>query len=206
MVVGVDVGLKHPAVTSQRNFLGKKHWKEIERKYFRIRRKLQSKGTKSARKHLKKLSGRLKRFRRDCDHVLSKRIVQAVSTGTTIVIENLTEIRNHARTRKKTEIARRLHSWSFAQFRFFLSYKAQERGMKLVAIDPRYTSQTCSKCGYVHQSNRKSQSLFLCDVCGYQLNADLNASYNIRDKHLASLGRSLAGASQSIGVTSQPKG
>jgi putative transposase len=55
--VGVDLGLTHPAVTSNRQFLGKKHWKEVDRKYFRIQRALQAKGTKSARKHLRKLSG-----------------------------------------------------------------------------------------------------------------------------------------------------
>jgi hypothetical protein len=56
-VVGTDLGQKRPAVTSQRKFLGKRHWAEIDRKYFRIRRKLQSKGTKSAKRHLKKLAG-----------------------------------------------------------------------------------------------------------------------------------------------------
>jgi putative transposase len=205
-VIGVDVGLTHPAVTSARKFLGKKPWKEVDRRYFRIKRALQSKGTKSAKRHLKKLSGRLRRFRRDCDHVLSKRIVQSATSGTTIVLEDLTEIRNRTKIRKKTATARRLHSWSFAQFRVFLSYKAQEARMKVVAIDPRHTSQTCSKCGYVHRSNRQSQSLFLCKKCAYQLNADLNASINIRDKHLASVGTSFAGAGQSMPVSSQPLG
>ncbi len=78
--------------------------------------------------------------------------------------------------------------------------------MKVVAIDPRHTSQTCSKCGFQHRSNRKSQSLFLCRECSYQLNADLNASYNIRDKHLASFGIALAGGPQSIGLSQPPSG
>jgi transposase len=65
--------------------------------------------------------------------------------------------------------------------------------MRVVAIDPRHTSQTCSKCGYQSRSNRKTQALFLCKACGYQLNADLNAAYNIRSKHLASVGIALAG-------------
>ena len=37
------------------------------------------------------------------------------------------------------------------------------------------------------RSNRKSQSLFLCKGCGYSLNADLNACYNIRDRYKTSL-------------------
>lgn len=193
-VVGVDLGLNRPAVTSQRHFLGKKHWKEVDRRRFRLRRALQSKGTKSARRHLRKLSGQSQRFHRDCDHVLSKRIIQNSLPGSTIVIENLKNIRTTSKIRKKGETKRRLHSWSFAQFHTFLAYKAQEKGIQVVKIDPRHTSQTCSRCGHQHRSNRKSQSLFLCKQCGYCLNADLNAAYNIRQKHLASLGISLAGA------------
>jgi IS605 OrfB family transposase len=201
-VIGVDLGLNHPAVTSQRKFLGSKHWKEVDRRNFRLKRALQSKGTKSAKRHLKKLAGRQLRFRRDCDHVLSKRIIQSATPGTTIVIENLTEIRSRARQRKG-EGQRRLHSWSFRQFRSFLSYKAEEAGMKVVAIDPRHTSQTCSRCGFQSRSNRTKQSRFLCRSCAYQLNADLNASYNIRHKHLASLGIALAGGPPSIGLAYQ---
>ena len=201
-VIGVDLGLNHPAVTSNRQFLGSNHWKEIDRRYFRLKRALQSKGTKSAKRHLKKLANKQQRFHRDCDHVLAKRIVQSATPGTTIVIENLTEIRSRARA-KKGEGQRRLHSWSFAQMRSFLSYKAEEAGMQVVAIDPRHTSQTCSRCGFQHRSNRKSQSLFLCRSCSYRLNADLNASYNIRAKHLASLGISLASGPLSTGLSSQ---
>ncbi|MDO8751585.1 MAG: transposase, partial [Dehalococcoidia bacterium] len=202
-VVGVDLGLNHPAVTSSRQFLGKRHWKEVDRRYFRIKRSLQSKGSKSAKRHLRKLAGKQLRFHRDCDHVLSRRIVQSATTGATIVIENLTEIRNRVKARHG-EGQRRLHSWSFAQFRSFLGYKAQEAGMAVVAIDPRHTSQTCSRCGFQYRHNRKSQSLFLCRSCGYQLNADLNASYNIRNKHLAGLGMTLAGVLPSTSISSHP--
>ena len=201
-VIGVDLGITHPAVTSKRRFWGGRNWKEINRRIFRIRRKLQSKGTKSAKRHLKKLSGRLQRFRRDCDHVLSKRIVQSIGAGATIVIENLTEIRNTT-NQSGREIRRRLHSWSFAQVRSFLEYKAEERGMRVVAIDPRHTSQTCNRCGYQSRSNRRTQALFLCKQCVYSLNADLNASYNIRDKHLATLGIAKGSGLLSYSLSSQ---
>ena len=61
-VIGVDLGLNHPAVTSTRQFLGNSQWKEIDRKHFRLKRKLQSKGTKSAKRHLKKLSKKQTQF------------------------------------------------------------------------------------------------------------------------------------------------
>ncbi|MEI6047188.1 MAG: transposase, partial [Chloroflexota bacterium] len=125
--VGIDLGLNHPAVTSNRKFLGKRRWKEVIQRFFRMKRKLQSCGTKSAKRHLRKLSGKVQRFRKDCDHVLSKRTVQSCSTGATIVIEDLTEIRDTTEQRNR-ESRRRLHSWSFAQFRFFLDYKAEAAG------------------------------------------------------------------------------
>src|SRR5437868_1013537 len=96
-VVGVDLGLNRPAVTSNRHFLGSRHWKEVDRRRFRLKRKLQSKGTKSAKRHLKKLAGRAVRFHRDCDHVLSKRIVENTPPGSTVVLENLTNIRQNSK-------------------------------------------------------------------------------------------------------------
>ena len=116
--------------------------------------------------------------------------------------EDLKEIRSTTKMRKG-ETRRRLHSWSFSQFQSFLYYKAEELGQRVVMIDPRYTSQTCSRCDYRDKKNRKTQSTFLCLECGYELNADLNASYNIRNKHLASIGISDASAPQSIGVSCQ---
>jgi IS605 OrfB family transposase len=207
-IIGVDLGLNRPAVTSNKHFLGERQWKEQERRIFRLRRKLQAKGTKSAKRHLKKLSGKLLRQRKDHDHVLSKRIVQHASPGSTIVLENLTYIRERAKLRH-AEGQRRLHSWSFAQFHRFLSYKAQEQGIKVVKVDPRHTSQTCSKCGYQHRSNRRSQSLFLCRHCDYQVHADFNASLNIRNKYVASLadfGTSFVGGSPSSGLLHHPVG
>jgi putative transposase len=208
-VVGVDLGLNRPAVTSTKHFLGERRWKEQDRRIFRLRRTLQAKGTRSAKRHLKKLSGKLLRQRRDHDHVLSKRIVQHTAPGSTIVVENLTHIRSRARMKKQTETHRRLHSWSFAQFQSFLSYKAQERGIQVVKVDPRHTSQTCSHCGHQARNNRRSQSLFLCRQCGYCLNADYNAAKNIRNKYLASLadfGTSLVGGSPSCGLSCPPLG
>ena len=76
--VGVDLGIVSPATDCRGTFYGDKHWKQVEDRIFQLRCRLQSKGTKSAKRHLKKLSGRQKRFRRDCDHVLAKRLVQSV--------------------------------------------------------------------------------------------------------------------------------
>lgn len=200
-VVGVDLGLNRPAVTSSAKFFGKRHWREVERRYFRLRRSLQSKGTKSAKRHLKKLSGKVNRFRRDCDHVLSRRIVDSVEPGTVIVLENLVNIRKGTKQRGR-QSRRRMHSWSFAQLRSFLSYKSQDKGCFVAGIDPRHTSQRCFKCGYTARNNRRSQSLFKCSECGYTVNADLNGARNIAWKYLVSVGMTDVGGPPSTGLSS----
>jgi putative transposase len=65
------------------------------------------------------------------------------------------------------------------EFKRQLEYKLKWRNGKLIQIDPKYTSQTCSKCGYIHKENRKSQAIFECLACGYKDNADVNAAKNI---------------------------
>jgi IS605 OrfB family transposase len=183
-VVGVDLGIATPAVDSNGNKYGSDYWKQVEDRIFQLRRRLQSKGTKSAKRHLKKLSGRQKRFRKDCDHVLSKRLVQSVRSGATLVFEDLTNIRGRAKMKKAQR--RRLHGWSFAQFQAFVTYKAEARGIKVGFVDPRYTSQKCSQCGHIERGNRPSQVEFRCKKCGFECHADYNASMNIREDFLKS--------------------
>ncbi|HEY3078854.1 MAG TPA: transposase [Chloroflexota bacterium] len=186
-VVGVDLGLTRPAVTSTKRFLGARRWKAIEGRYFRLMRGLDSKGTPSALRHLRRLKGTRARFRRDCDHVLSRRVVQSVEPGTTIVVENLTDIR--ARTTQRGRASRRrLHSWSFAQLRAFLVYKAEAAGCLVVGVDPRHTSQRCPRCGHTARANRRGQARFVCRACGYELNADLVGAVNIAEKYRVGAG------------------
>ena len=181
-VIGVDLGIAQPAVTSNGKFLGKKRWRDVEAKRFRLRRALQQSGSKSAKRHLRKMGRKQQRFRRDCDHVLSKQIVAATPPGATIIIENLTNIRARVKTRQGAQ-SRRLHGWSFDQCRQFLTYKAEERGSTVAGVDPRHTSQTCHVCGHVARTNRRSRSLFCCRSCGYSAHADFNASVNIAAKY-----------------------
>lgn len=185
-VLGIDLGVNRPAVTSNNKFLGEKRWKNNANKLFNLRRALQAKGTKSAKRHLRKLRRKENRFRKDCDHVISRRIVDAAPSGSTVVLEDLTDIRDRVKGKKKQK--RRLHSWSFSQLQQFIEYKALEKGISVCYVDPRYTSQKCSKCGHIDKKNRESQSWFNCKKCGFQHNADLNAAKTIRLNYLASKG------------------
>jgi len=201
--IGVDLGMTRPAVSSDNRFHGDKHMKEVVKRIFRLRRELQAKGTKSAKRHLRSLAGREQRFRRDCDHVISSSIVRDMDAGTTIVLENLTNIRNRVKV-YHGEASRRLHSWSFLQLKSFIEYKAEAAGCAVAMIDPRKTSQRCSRCGNISRGNRRTQSSFICRECDFHLNADLNASRNIRDKLLVGWGISPSDALLSTSVSSHP--
>ena len=198
-VIGVDLGINRPAVTSNNCFLGWRRWKAVEGRYFKLVRALQKKGTKSAKRHLRKTKRRRARFRKDADHVLSKQIVAAAEPGSTIVLENLKDMRKRMQAKRRTKTKRRMHSWPFASLKTKVEYKAEERGCTVVAVDPRHTSQKCSCCGHTARNNRRSQSDFWCRQCHVRLNADLNAARNIAAKYHTGGGRSPAG-----GLRNQP--
>jgi putative transposase len=181
-IVGIDRGIKKIAVTSENQFFGGGNIKKVSMRYEKIRSALQSRGSKSAKRHLQKISKKENRFRTDTNHVITKQIIESLDSGNTIALEDLSGIRQGARLRKKQR--KDLHKWNFFQFEQFLTYKAAARGITVEYVDARYTSQKCSVCGYISRSNRQSQAVFKCKHCGFSLNADLNASRNIRQNHL----------------------
>ncbi|MFF1567887.1 RNA-guided endonuclease InsQ/TnpB family protein [Streptomyces sp. NPDC058293] len=176
--LGVDLGIVNIAATSD----GDRHCgRQINRKReqdHKLRRKLQKKGTKSAKRRAKKHAGKEARRAKDINHKISKRIVaEAERTGRGIVLEELTGIRERARLRKPQRTT--LHSWPFAQLGSFIAYKAKRAGVPVVYVDPAYTSQECSQCHHTGRGNRPSQARFSCRVCGFVDHADHNASHNI---------------------------
>lgn len=180
--LGIDMGVVNLAVDStNESYSGK----EVDRKRLKIdklKADLQRCGSKAAKRHLKKLSGKEARFRAWVNHNISKKIVEKADRHSLgIAIEDLTGIRKRATVRKSQ---RRQHSsWAFNQLRSFLEYKARLVGVSLKVVDPHYTSQRCSSCGYTAKHNRKSQSNFVCRSCGFFANADHNGAINIA--HLA---------------------
>ena len=185
--LGVDMGIVNICFDSDgRSYSGSK-LNKIRNRNRALRRKLQRKGTKSAKRLLKKRSRKESLFARDTNHCISKSIVQtAKRTNRAVAIENLAGIRTRIRARKRERT--KLHSWSFAELGGFLAYKCQRAGVKVVKVDPRHTSQRCSKCGHTEKTNRKSRSEFACKKCGHTDNADRNGAGNVRLRGLALLG------------------
>lgn len=176
--LGVDMGIKNIAFDSDGNRHSGAHVTSLRKRRRRQRKRLQKKGTQAARRRAKKLSGKESRFAKHANHEISKRIVTlAKRTGRGISLEDLKGIRNRVRLRCKQRDD--LHSWAFHDLGQKILYKAKAAGVPVVFVDPRYTSQCCSKCGCIDKRNRKSQETFLCVSCGFAANADANAAANI---------------------------
>jgi putative transposase len=181
-VIGIDRGIKKIAVTSTNKFFGGGQIKRVVNRYRKLRKALQSKGTRSAKRHLRIIRKKENRFRKDVNHVVSRRIVDALEPGTTIVLEDLKGIRESSKSWRK-EQRYWVNGWGFFQLDSFLTYKASFAGCFVDHVDPRYTSRKCSRCGHTEKGNRVKQSIFKCQHCGFTLNADLNAARNISNNY-----------------------
>jgi putative transposase len=178
--LGVDLGIVNLATDSTGETFSGEAVEKNRKRHHALRQRLQKRGTKNAKRHLKKLSGKEARFRKNTNHVISKRLVQkAQANQQALAIEELRHIRTRTEARLRHSQRARQSSWSFGQLRQFLSYKAALAGVPLHAVDPRNTSRTCSVCGHCAKENRKSQASFVCQACGYTDNADRNAAINI---------------------------
>ncbi|MDJ0681234.1 MAG: transposase [Xenococcaceae cyanobacterium MO_167.B52] len=183
-VIGVDFGRRDIAVTSTGQSWSGKEIKETRDKFSRVRASLQrraSQGTRStrrrARKILKRLSGRERRYQSWLNHNISKAIItEAKETQSFVSVEDLTGIRDRTnqKPRSKTE-RRRSNSWAFFQLRTFLEYKGIKEGVEVIAINPAYTSQSCHCCLHIGLRSNKS---FKCSnvKCGWIGDADDNGS------------------------------
>jgi putative transposase len=128
---------------------------------------------------MKEMKGRENRFACDTLHRISKQIVEeAENHGVDVIVfENLKDIRDNMPPQKQ------FHSWAFNQLFQYVEYKAREKGIVVEQVNPQYTSQRCSKCGFTVRKNWNGSS-FHCQKCGYQLHSDYNAAKNIGNKVL----------------------
>ena len=199
-VLGVDLGIKYLAVDSDGEVHSGEQVNQTRYRLDSLKARLQSKGTKSAKRHLKNLSGRMSRFSKDVNHRISKHIVtKAKDTLRSIALEDLQGIRSRVTVRKAQR--RSLHTWNFGLLRMFVEYKSKVAGVLLVFVDPRNTSRTCPSCGHVAKTNRPTRDQFRCESCGFAGHADYIAAMNIAfgaavnqpivaGKHLASVASS----------------
>jgi len=178
-VLGVDLGVTNVASDSDGTIHSSRHVNNVRYRHRRLRTKLEKLGTKAARRRLRQLAGQERRFAKDVNHTISKRIVEtAERTKRAISLEDLKGIRTRVRVRRQQRA--QLHSWSFFQLRVFIGYKAQRAGIPVVLVDPDNTSRRCPVCGHTDKANRPNQASFRCVSCGCAGHADTIAAENIR--------------------------
>lgn len=194
-VVGVDLGIAVPAMCALNNNMYVRAAIGNKDDFLRTRTKIQAQrrrlqhslkytsgghGRNKKLKALEKLKKSEAHFVETYNHMVSRRIVDfAVKNRAKYInVENLTGYN----TSKFI-----LRNWSFYQLQQYITYKAARYGIEVRKINPCYTSQVCSVCGYWEEGQRKSQSVFECSNPNckshtkyeYGFNADFNAARNI---------------------------
>ncbi|GFP12389.1 transposase [Lactobacillus helveticus] len=183
-VVGIDRGLRFLAACYDEKgksilFSGQKILRK-RRKYKKLRAELQAKGTKSAKRRLKKIGQRENRWISDVNHRLTKTLIDHYGSNTIYALEDLTDVR-FATEKSPKDQRYEIVSWAFYQFEEFLTYKANLNSSAVVKVPAKYTSQRCPKCGRIHKDNRDHElHLYTCDKCGYKSNDDRLAAMNIQ--------------------------
>lgn len=196
-VMGIDKGINYLATVfimsnhQKCKFFGGGFIKHKKKHYQNLKSVLQSKKaqkvsrkSRSLRRLLKQLSSREHNFVKNTNHIISKHIINLANYHniSTIVTENLEGIRQRSKDCGKS-LRKLINGWSFYELQSFINYKAEEKGIEVVEIDPKNTSRQCSRCGYCDKKNRHKHN-FICGECGYQLHSDLNAAKNIRQRYI----------------------
>jgi putative transposase len=177
LAVGIDVGVTTFATFSDGTKIqNPRIYQNTQAELRRAQRKVsrRKKGSHRRRKavvQLQKIHARIVSQRSDFLHKHSTAVVRKYGT---IVVEAV----NVAGMSRST-LAKQILDCSWSEFFRMLKYKAAEAGRRVEEIDPRYTSQQCSACGFVSKDNRKTQADFACISCGHTDNADHNAAVNI---------------------------
>jgi IS605 OrfB family transposase len=217
IIVGVDVGVSCPLYAAISNGYARLGWRQfqalgarirsLQRQIMARRRSMQTGGKvavsqKTARsghgrkrklRPIEKLEGRIDSAYQTLNHQLSAAVVDfARNHGAGVIqIEDLDGLRDALRG---TFIGQR---WRYHQLQQYLKYKADEAGIELRQVNPRFTSRRCSKCGHIRHEfdheyrqthrNGRFAARFECLQCGYKAHADYNAARNLATLDIARL-------------------
>ena len=160
----------------------------VRRRHAACRRALQKLGTRSAKRALRRASGKQARFQRHISHCISKAVVADAERGRCAVA--LEDIRDRVKVQRRQRA--RLHNSGFHELRCLIGYKAKLKGVPVVLVDPRNTSRTCPACACVDKRNRKTRDEFACLQCGFAGPADHVAATSIRSRGLVATGLVMA--------------
>ncbi len=165
------------------------HEREIRTGYFVKRRKIQQKirAGKVRKELLEKYGEREKNRLNDLYHKLANKIVELAEKYGGIALEDLTEVRDSIRY--SAEMNGRLHRWGFRKLQSIIEYKAKLNGVRVVFVNPAFTSSLCPICGGKLSPN--GGRVLKCLNCGFEADRDVVGSWNIRLRALKMWGVSV---------------
>ena len=199
-IVGVDRGLFNIISLSNGINFSSKNIRKQKRKFMFVKRQLQAKVSPSAKRKLRKRSGKEKRFSLNINHIISKWLVS--QPFDVFVFEDLKGIRKQ---NKGKTINNWLGNWTFYQLEQLVKYKAEALGKIITKVDARYTSQKCSECGNVDKKSRNKDK-YCCVKCQHEEHADINAAKNIKQNYLTSLLELSSESDKKQAVVNRPNG
>lgn len=176
-VMGIDLGIKCPAVSYTSDgsvkFYGNGRKNKYMRRHYKYLRKKLGKAKKPDA--IKRINNKEQRIMKDIDHKISHDIIEtAVAHNVKVIkLERLANIRSTTRTSRKNNPS--LHTWSFYRLAQYIEYKAKLAGIKVEYVNPAYTSQKCPVCGSVHHADDRN---YIC-ACGFHTHRDLLGAMNI---------------------------
>ena len=185
-IAGIDRGIRNEETIydgeGRTTFISGKEDSRRRGQFLETRAGLQARGTKSAKRTLKRISGRENRWMTDKNHKSSKTLCEKYQNNTLYTLEDLTGVSFSEGNLSGRDAAGRyaLRSWPFYQFEQFLTYKAHETGSEVIKVKADYTSQRCPHCGRIRKENRNHEKHeYVCDWCGFRTNDDRVGSMNI---------------------------
>jgi putative transposase len=197
-VIALDMGVVYFCTDSNgKPIINPKHFKKYEDKLAKEQQKLSgmvkfSNRWKKQAKKIALLHHKIANVRKDFLHKESTKLAKLYHT---VFLEDLKIVNMTKRAKAKQDeegkflpngqaaksgLNKAILDCGWGMFRDMLAYKTN-----VVKVNPKHTSQQCSKCGYVNSGNRLSQSEFVCLSCGHKENADVNAAKNILSKGMA---------------------
>ena len=190
LALGVDLGVRVAAATSDGRIIIDREFNGRKRELRHLKDELKSCGTKSAKRHLRRLRHKERNINKNQLHLIANKVLR--TQADTIVLENLKGIKAKRLQKNKYQNQNRISQVPLAELRCIISYKAENRGMTVALVSPAYTSQTDSVTGKV-DGKRCGRRFYATN--GLVYDSDVNAAVNIgkRSKLPVSQGNLLDG-------------
>ena len=179
---GYDLGLVDLITDSRGNKIRTPDFfREAEAELAHLRRQLSrlEEGTAKWLKKRRRIAGIEERIRRRRDGYLDRVADWMVSGKTTVVVEDI-DVRRLASREDGTLVRRkRFTEAAWATLVGKAERKAGKTDVRLIRVNPAYTTRTCSRCGHVGDGIPLSERMFRCPACGLEMDRDRNAARNI---------------------------